>query len=130
MVKTALDNSSYKDSRFLTNEAERIWKNLNGYRSKERKSRVAFKDFLEICWQAYELALLFRSSTVEYEWQQYENALEDDVEILGTEGNSISKAYRVGWTVFGGVYRGDWTTGKLATNAVMVLQPSVIITPD
>lgn len=134
IVKTALKNSTYKDSRFLTDEAGRIWKNLNGYRSKKRKSKAAFDDFLEICWQAYELALLFRSSAVEYEWRQCEDSPDDhDMDILGAEDVSMCNAFengKVGWTIFGGVYRGDLATGKLVDNAMRILKPSVIVTPD
>jgi hypothetical protein len=132
IVKTALRNSNFEMSRFLNEKAKMIWETLSNFwpaNVSKKTTKAAFESLFMICQQAYELALLFRSSKIEYEWQQNPKTfLKHSVEILGTEGVPTHMPYRINRIVFGGVLRGDRTTGKLADCATQILKPSVIIT--
>lgn len=87
-------------------------------------------DFIKICKTAYDLALLLRSSRMDYEWQQVINPAclsSQALEILGTYGTLQEEPYNIKHTVFGGVIRGNRDTGRLRDGATTLLPPSVVI---
>ena len=50
-----------------------------------------------------------------------------NVEILGTQGPEPSQPHRVVQTVFGGVIKGDKTTGKLKDGETRISKSGVLI---
>lgn len=109
-------------------EADRIWnQHLGKYGAAKTKTPG---DFIQICKTAYHLALLFRSSRVDYEWQQVINPSHlpsQDLDILGTLGPSQKQPFIATDIVFGGVVRGNRDTGKLRDGATTILPHSVVI---
>lgn len=118
-------------------EADHIWSQHSGkysahcYASENRGDRAKTPDdFIQICKTAYHLALLFRSSRVDYEWQQVINPSHlpsQDLDILGTLGPSQREPFIATDIVFGGVVRGNRNTGKLRDGATTILSHSVVI---
>jgi len=83
------------------------------------------KALIELCQRASDLALLLRSSKIEYRWEQNREVFKAsdandtpvDHDVIGQFGNipqegkeGIEARY---WNVFGGVVRGDRTTGAV-----------------
>lgn len=109
-------------------------KSLGEY-SCEAKRNDMESGLVELCQRAYALALQFRSSTIQYEWQQNgQNALMswkagEEREIKGNNGPvpEDPQGYVDDFIVFGGVIRGDLATGLLRDGATWLLPNSVVI---
>ena len=87
-------------------------------------------DFVTLCKTAYNLSLQFRSSQIDYEWQQNAelgslSSLQS--EVLGTTGVSQQDPHRVKTIVFGAVVRAGRNTGRLQDGKITLLQPSILI---
>ena len=99
------------------------------YATKER-DKASF-DIREICEAANDLALLFRCNKTEYQWEQKLELLPSldtkELEILGTEGPDLNQPHQVSRIVFGGVVRGDRTTGLLKDGQTRISKTSVLI---
>ncbi|ETS77352.1 hypothetical protein PFICI_11226 [Pestalotiopsis fici W106-1] len=118
-------------------QARKIWPRLYE-RSAHFQSRSDRRDqppetLFELCKIAYDLALLFRSSYIDYKWQQDIGLMAiqpDDAEVIGSTGVLYSAAddgYRVGCVVFGGVVRGSRSTGKIRDGPITLTRPAVVI---
>ncbi|KAI0965134.1 hypothetical protein F4678DRAFT_453515 [Xylaria arbuscula] len=117
-------------------QAEDIWKNeLSQYsahfESGRKKGSETPDELIELCQSAYDIALLFRSSRIEYRWEQ--NASEAsvlrrrDFEVLGTMGVKQSEPHSIKQVVFGEVIRGDRSTGKLEHGTTQLLKACVVL---
>jgi len=87
-----------------------------------------------LCQKAAELAILFRGSTIEYEWEQDISSLKSadvipkDHDIIGTMGPKADGAdIEIGFIVFGGVVRGDKNTGLLVNGRTRLSKSHVVI---
>lgn len=135
-VKTALKRGDYKQYDFVQVTADDLLHILERYQptallSSKKMKAACYESLLSICRQAYELALLLRSSKMEYQWQQQvvtDRADFSDADILGTTGVSQEEDYQVERVIFGGVYRGNRATGRLRDGSTLILKPGVIIT--
>jgi hypothetical protein len=97
----------------------------------------AFANLKEVCRKAASLALLFRSSSFEYKWEQPYACLKKlhvsktDHEIIGTTGVDPNRCpdteYQIRFIVFGGVARGHRTTGLLRDGKVRITKSLVVI---
>src|SRR6266540_3563609 len=95
--------------------------------------QAAYQDLTRICKQAAELAILFSGSSFEYEWEQDEKNLEGlavvskDHIIIGTEGPQPDEDNQIACDVFGGIVRGDKSTGLLENGRYRVPLSYVVI---
>ncbi|KAK5636416.1 hypothetical protein RRF57_012128 [Xylaria bambusicola] len=117
-------------------QAKDIWKNelyqySAHFESGRKKVPEVPEELIELCQSAYDIALLFRSSRIEYRWEQ--NASEasvlrrHDFEVLGTMGVTQSEPHSIKEIVFGEVIRGDRSTGKLEHGTTQLLKASVVL---
>jgi len=134
---------------FVSGRAHCIWMNredrgkhsfaLRDYcihRDKQNHEQ-AFADLEEVCGKAASLALLFRSSSFEYEWEQPYTCLKQlhvsttGHEIIGTTGVDPSRCpdaeYQIHCIVFGGVVRGNRTTGLLRDGKARITKSLIVI---
>jgi hypothetical protein len=99
------------------------------------KRLKAHEDLDKLCEKAAELAILFRGSTIEYEWEQDTSLLKSleviprDHEIVGTKGPKPNEetAFEIAFIVFGGVTRGDKITGLLENGRMRLSKAQVVI---
>jgi hypothetical protein len=98
------------------------------------KPEVARRELDGLCQKAAELAILFRGSTIEYEWEQDINRLESfdinlkDHDIIQTRGPSPDEeGIEISFIVFGGVVRGDKSTGLLENGRTRLSKSQVVI---
>lgn len=127
----------------IRDTADRIWREyLKEYhscaRTKGTSSRAAenarIADLEGLCGTAYDLAIKFRASKVDYEWEQgqqfsaFSPHEEKGVVVVGNQGvdPGEDKPSRVAFVVFGGVVRGDKTTGLLQHGRTRVLATDVV----
>ena len=99
-----------------------------------RREKTARRELDSLCQKAAELAILFRGSTIEYEWEQDLDSLGSldvipkDHEIVGTMGPRPDEAdIGIGFIVFGGVVRGDKSTGLLVNGRTRLSKSHVVI---
>ncbi|TGJ87934.1 hypothetical protein E0Z10_g853 [Xylaria hypoxylon] len=88
------------------------------------------EELIELCKTAYDIALLFRSSRIEYRWMQMATGADVPdygAEVLGTMGVSQLEPHRVERIIFGEVIRGNRNTGKLEDGSMQLLKASVVI---
>ncbi|KAK1831183.1 hypothetical protein QBC39DRAFT_408467 [Podospora conica] len=91
----------------------------------ERAIRTLFRD-------AARLAIYLQGLRVEYEWEQVTRAQGSEVnkkydDIIGTCGPAPAMDSKLGFVVFGGVVRGDKTSGLLADARVRLLKNQIVI---
>jgi len=98
------------------------------------KREMAHRELDSLCQKAAELAILFRGSTIEYEWEQDLETLESfdvipkDHEIIGTLNPKADEAnIEISFIVFGGVVRGDKSTGLLVNGRTRLSKSHVVI---
>ncbi|KAI0539553.1 hypothetical protein GGR58DRAFT_464009 [Xylaria digitata] len=115
-------------------QAEDMWKSVLHQHSAASKKRGSSNqppgELIEICKTAYNIALIFRSSRIEYCWMQMAKTTEvllREAEILGTIGVSQSDPHCVERIIFGEVIRGNRNTGKLEDGSTQLLKASVVI---
>jgi hypothetical protein len=116
-----------------------IWdENLKQFSSQNRAEETrALSELERVCEIAYNLALKFGVSKIEYQWEQDKlpSAVtapdEQEAEIVGLEAPGLEREgnTRVAFTVFGSVVRGDKSTGFLSDKRHMLLPPSVVLGP-
>ncbi|OAA63622.1 hypothetical protein SPI_03785 [Niveomyces insectorum RCEF 264] len=97
---------------------------------------AALTELAQVCAVAYELAAKFRASNIEYKWEQGTappaSALPGDkaFEVVGIEGseniNERHQPFAATCIVFGGVIRGDRTTGTLRDGTIRLTPSSVV----
>jgi len=136
-------------TKFVRGAADFIW---NGREDRDKNSYAprdccihrdkhyreqALADLEEVCRKAASLALLFRSSRFEYQWEQPYVCLKNlhvspaDHEIIGTTGVDPSRCpdteYQIWSIVFGGVVRGNRTTGLLRDGKARITKSLITI---
>ncbi|KAH6662560.1 hypothetical protein B0J14DRAFT_685510 [Halenospora varia] len=122
--------------------SDQIWsKRLHHYHhvrnsfQKRDKLIAARKDLDSLCRKAADIAILFRGSNIEYEWEQDRTSLKSlevlpkDHEIIGTKGPRPTEEsnFEIAYIVFGGVVRGDKSTGLLENGRVRLSKTQVVI---
>ena len=101
------------------------------------KRQGALADLEKICFRVMEMALAFRSSNIDYTWEQLVPAREvsklspDLYTVIGSEGPKPeeSRNFEVSFAVFGGVVRGDKATGSLSQGKTR-LSPAEVVVRD
>jgi hypothetical protein len=104
----------------------------NGFQKRDKAAR---KDLDNLCRKAADIAILFRGSNIEYEWEQDKTRLKSlevvpkDHEIVGTKGPRPNEEsnFEIAYIVFGGVVRGDKNTGLLENGRVRLSKTQVVI---
>jgi hypothetical protein len=105
------------------------------HRKAYSKRDAARTDLDNLCKRAADLAILFRGSTIEYEWEQDTSHLGSlevipkDHEIVGTKGPMPNEesGFEIAFIVFGGVVRGDKGTGLLENGRIRLSKTQVVI---
>lgn len=94
----------------------------------------ALRTLERLCEQAYDLGLLFRGSSVEYQWEQDISTLGsrtvlDEYEVVGAEGQEPSgpEEAEVAFVVFGCVVRGEKGSGLLANGRTRLGSAQVVV---
>ncbi|KAF2968059.1 hypothetical protein GQX73_g5511 [Xylaria multiplex] len=126
---------SGESDQYSVMQAEDIWKRLVYEHSVATSKRGGYSnqppgELIELCKTAYNIALIFRSSRIEYSWKQTAKATEvqpHEAEILGTTGASQLDPHCVEKIIFGEVIRGNRNTGKLGDGSTRLLKASVVI---
>ncbi|KAI3344008.1 hypothetical protein F4824DRAFT_494262 [Ustulina deusta] len=123
--------------KYPTAQAENVWKHVlqrysAHFASGKKKSHLnqTPEELIELCKTAYNIALLFRSSRIEYRWMQMDDNADvspREAEVLGTTGVLQSEPHRVARIIFGGVIRGNRNTGKLEDGLTPLLRTGVVI---
>ena len=114
-------------------QADEIWrKELSQYSAHFELGRKKISEELfELCQSAYDIALMFRSSRIDYRWEQMASEASllrrHDFEVLGTMGVTQSEPHSIREVVFGEVIRGDRSTGKLEHGTTQLLKASVVL---
>lgn len=114
--------------------SNQIWNETLRHYFDGSKRETARRELDGLCQKAAELAILFRGSTIEYEWEQDINRLESfdinlkDHEIIQTRGPSPDEeGIEISFIVFGGVVRGDKSTGLLENGRSRLSKSQVVI---
>jgi hypothetical protein len=124
---------------YSNNIASDIWKeSLHRYVRHARcslKRENARSDLEKLCKKAADLAIMFRASSIEYQWEQDVSLLQgldvvpNEHEIVGTEGPDPSqdKNIEISMIIFGGVVRGEKSTGLLANGRTRLSLTQVVV---
>lgn len=120
--------------------SERIWADeLRRYHisnSLLKRDTDARKALTALCHKAADLALLFGSSNIEYKWEMdpaclpaSRDFLPKDHEIVGTKGPdpNVDSDFVVAFIVFGGIVRGEKTSGLLENGRIRLSKTQVVI---
>jgi hypothetical protein len=141
MASFLFDKIGYRENHrkhFCRNQATEIWYGtLQEYHriGKAKKTDAAMEELFELCNLAYSITLTFRGSKTEYEWEQDPGQLAismmndgKQIEVVGITGQSPNDAAnsKVAFVVFGGVVRGDKTTGLLRDGKNCLMPTSVV----
>ncbi|KAJ3577210.1 hypothetical protein NPX13_g3355 [Xylaria arbuscula] len=128
--------ASRTPGKYPTSQAEDMWKNelwqySAHFESSRKKVPETPEELIELCQTAYDIALLFRSSRIEYRWDQVASVADvlvgRDFEVLGTMGVTQSEPHIIKEVVFGEVIRGDRSTGKLEHGTTQLLKACVVL---
>lgn len=125
--------------RYARKISDQIWmESLSKYcpHYKGSKQDAARLDLDSVCEKAANIAISFRGSVIEYEWEQDESSLPQsravvtkDHEIIGTKGPNPNEEtnFAISFIVFGGVVRGDKGTGLLENGRIRLGKSQVVI---
>lgn len=112
-----------------------MWSHVGALcRYRKGEEAPAVKDIEALCESALDLAILLRSTKIEFDWEHKPQCAasafeEKNVEVLGTLGPDMYKGedYTIDRVVFGGLVRGDAKTGQFTDGRVRLLKSSVLI---
>jgi hypothetical protein len=116
--------------------ADYIWDQIKPWchHSRDTPERDrALIDLNTLCNSAFEIALILRETKIEYEWDQDIDLLPSRATnhsqhvILGTTGPATNEPHQIHSIVFGGVIRGDRTTGRLKDGRTRLFPTDVLI---
>jgi hypothetical protein len=134
MTVTLAQKMTLKSDKYPARCAEEMWERLQEHAHNNFGARMRLlkppEQLVELCKAAYNIALLFRSSRIDYEWQQRRDLTyleSEDTDIIGTTGVARSDRHKVCRIVFGGVVRGNRNTGRLRDGQSHLLKPCVVI---
>ncbi|OAP57351.1 hypothetical protein AYL99_08089 [Fonsecaea erecta] len=102
IIKSMTNPNRY---RYSDDCATRIWDKIEGYchhaKTDKTDREQAWQDLISICRAAYDVALLFRETKIEYQWEQDKDLLPtlatnpDDHEIVATIGPDPSENHEI-----------------------------------
>ncbi|KAI1123803.1 hypothetical protein F5Y10DRAFT_285715 [Nemania abortiva] len=136
IMTVSLARKAPKHARYHIAQADDMWRTvLQQYSahfvSGRKRSHLnqTPQELIELCKTAYNIALIFRSSRIEYRWMQMPDVevSPHDAEVLGTTGALQSEPHRVERIIFGGVIRGNRNSGKIKDGSTPLLKAGVVI---
>lgn len=123
----------YDSSKYAQTVEHQIWKETLSSYCRHAKGtserRRAHADLESLCKMAANLAILFRGSSIEYEWEQGLDVAPKDHEVIAVDGpgQNDEANYETLFIVFGGVVRGDKNTGLLEYGRTRLSNTQVVI---